>query len=158
VITLCASAAAFGLMELALTALQHAACPVHIAVLFLPEFGAAAITAALFGALFRTRFIPVLAFGGLRALAAAAAMLTALATGGTSLVTAGSALIGFGVGTSVSPALFMAGFSLRSAQIYRVFALIQLLRGVTAFLIAPIPLFLATAIGVTKAAGTWDAT
>jgi hypothetical protein len=87
-----------------------------------------------------------------------AAMLTALATGGTSLVIAGSALIGFGVGTSVSPALFVAGFSLRSARIQRAFALIELLRGVTAFLIAPILLFLATAVGVTKAAGMWDAT
>jgi MFS family permease len=152
-IALCASSAAVGLTDLVLTAVQGKASPVGIAVQFLPEFGAAVLTAALFGALFRTRFTPVLAIGGLGMLAAAAALLTALATGGGALVAAGSALIGFGVGASVSPALFLAGFSLRSAQIQRVFALIELLRGVTAFLAAPILLFLATALGASKAAG-----
>ncbi len=58
------------------------------------------------------------------------------------------------VGASVSPALFIAGFSLRSAQIQRVFALVELLRGVAAFLAAPILLYLATAIGSSLAAGT----
>jgi hypothetical protein len=68
------------------------------------------------------------------------------------LVAAGSALIGLGVGAS-SPALFLAGFSLRSAQIQRLFALIELLRGVTAFLVAPILLYLATVIGSSMTAG-----
>ena len=66
----------------------------------------------------------------------------------------GSTLIGLGVGASVSPALFIAGFSLRSAQIQRVFALVELLRGVTAFLVAPILLYLATVIGTSLAEGT----
>jgi hypothetical protein len=111
------------------------------------------LTAALFGVLFRTRFTPVLAMSGLGMLTAAAAVLTALATGASGLVAAGSALIGLGVGASVSPALFLAGFSLRSAQIQRVFALIELLRGVTAFLVAPILLYLATVIGSSMTAG-----
>jgi hypothetical protein len=153
-IALSASSAAVGLTDLVLSALQGAVSPVHIALLFLPEFGAAVLTAALFGVLFRTRFTPVLAITGLGTLAAAAALLTALSRGSSGLVAIGSALIGFGVGASVSPALFLAGFSLRSAQIQRVFALIELLRGVTAFLAAPILLFLATAIGRTSAAGT----
>jgi MFS family permease len=153
-IAMCASAAAVGMMELVLTALQGKSSPVHVALLFLPEFGAAVVTAALFGALFRTRFTPVLAMGGLGVLTAAAALLTALATNAGALVAVGSALIGLGVGASVSPALFMAGFSLRSAQVQRVFALIELLRGVTAFLVAPILLFLATAIGGSATAGT----
>ena len=55
---MCASAAAFGLMELILTALQGKSSPGHAALLFLPEFGAAVLTAVLFGALFRTRFTP----------------------------------------------------------------------------------------------------
>lgn len=152
-IALCASSAAVGLTDLVLTSVQSAASPVRIAMLFLPEFGAAVLTAALFGALFRTRFTPVLAISGLGVLAAGAALLTGLASGASTLVAVAAALIGFGVGASVSPALFLAGFSLRSAQIQRVFALIELLRGVTAFLVAPILLFLATAIGPTKAAG-----
>jgi MFS family permease len=151
-IAMCASASAVALMDLTLTALRNAS-PVHVALLFLPEFGAAVLTAALFGALFRTRFTPVLAMSGLGMLTAAAAVLTALATGASGVVAAGSALIGLGVGASVSPALFLAGFSLRSAQIQRVFALIELLRGVTAFLVAPILLYLATVIGSSMTAG-----
>jgi hypothetical protein len=54
----------------------------------------------------------------------------------------------------VSPALFITGFSLRSAQIQRIFALVELLRGVTAFLAAPILLYAATAIGTSLADGT----
>ncbi len=152
VIAMSASAAAVGLMDLVLTAVQKSN-PVQVAVLFLPEFGAAVVTAALFGALFRTRFTPVLAMSGLAMLTAAAAVLTALTTGAGTLVAVGSALIGLGVGASVSPALFLAGFSLRSSQIQRVFALIELLRGVTAFLVAPILIYLATAIGSSMIAG-----
>ena len=153
-VAMSASAAAFGLMELILTALQGKSDPGHTAILFLPEFGAAVLTAVLFGALFRTRFIPLLAIGGMVMLTAAAALLTGLAAGQDAVVAAGSGLIGLGVGASVSPALFIAGFSLRSAQIQRVFALIELLRGVTAFLVAPILLYLATTIGTSPTAGT----
>lgn len=153
---MCASAAAFGLMELILTALQGRSSPGHTALLFLPEFGAAVLTAALFGALFRTRFIPLLAIGGLVMLTAAAALLAGLNPEGADadvLVAASSGLIGLGVGASVSPALFITGFSLRSTQIQRVFALVELLRGVTAFLVAPVLLFLATAVGTSPIAG-----
>ena len=146
VVAMSASAAAFGLMELVLTALQKDD-PVRVGLLFLPEFGAAAITAALFGLLFRTRYTPVLALSGMLTLAAAAGLLLAGGTKGSVPVAVGAALIGYGVGASVSPALFIAGFSLRSAQIQRVFALIELLRGVTAFLVAPVLLFLATVLG-----------
>lgn len=152
-VAMSASSAAVGLMELVLTALQGKTSPVHMALLFLPEFGAAILTAVLFGALFRTRFTPVLAIGGLAMLSAAAALLTGLAADSGPLVAAASGLIGLGVGASVSPALFIAGLSLRSAQIQRVFALVELLRGVTAFLAAPILAYLATAAGASLLAG-----
>jgi len=45
--------------------------------------------------------------------------------------------MGLGVGALVSPALYVVGFSLRSSEIQRVFALVELVRGVTAFLVAP---------------------
>ncbi|HEX8008223.1 MAG TPA: MFS transporter, partial [Trebonia sp.] len=153
-IALCASASAIGLTELVVVVLLKKTSPASIAVQFLPEFGAAVVTAVLFGLLVRTRFLPVLALGGLCMVIAAAALLTGLATGGSALVAASAGLIGLGVGASVSPALFLAAFSLRSTQVQRVFALIELLRGVTAFLITPILLYLATAIGTSKAAGT----
>ncbi|HEX4093067.1 MAG TPA: MFS transporter [Trebonia sp.] len=149
-----ASASAIGLMELVLTAAAKKSTPGALALQFLPEFGAAIITAVVFALLFRTRFTPVLAFAGLVLVAASAALLTGLASGGGDLVAAGSGLIGLGVGASVSPALFITGFSLRAAQIQRVFAFLELLRGVTAFLVAPILLYLAIATGGSPAAGT----
>jgi len=154
VVALFASASAFTLTELVLVVLlKKKTSPTSIAVQFLPEFGAAVVTAVLFGLLIGTRFLPVLAIGGLCMVTAAAALLTSLATGGSALVAAGAGLIGLGVGASVSPALFLAGFSLRSSQILRVFALLELLRGVTAFLITPILLYLAMTVGTSKAAG-----
>jgi MFS family permease len=156
-IAMAASASAIGLTDLVLTVVQKRSTPAALALQFLPEFGAAVLTAVLFAFLFRTRFTPVLAVSGLAVVAVAAALLTGLATGGSVLVAAGSGLIGLGVGASVSPALFITGFSLRSAQIQRVFAFLELVRGVTAFLVAPVLLYLATAIGTSAAAGTQTA-
>jgi hypothetical protein len=152
-IAMCASSAAVGLMELIFVALGKRTPPGHLALLFLPEFAAAAITAAIFGALFRSRFTPLLALFGMAMLSVGAALLTGIATGGDAAVAAGAGLIGLGVGSSVSPALFIAGFSLRSGQIQRVFALIELLRGVAAFLVAPILVYLATVLAGSRAGG-----
>ncbi|MBV8991526.1 MAG: hypothetical protein JO372_23440, partial [Solirubrobacterales bacterium] len=69
------------------------------------------------------------------------------------LVIIGSGLVGLGVGASVSPALFIAGFSLRSAQIQRVFALVELLRGAAAFIAAPLLLHLAMTVAPNPTAG-----
>jgi MFS family permease len=151
-IALSASASAFGLTELTLTVLQ-ARDPGGTALLFLPEVGAAVVTAALFGALFRRRSIVFLPPAGLLILVAAAALLIPVAHAGALRVAVGTTLLGLGLGASVSPGLFIAGFSLRSAQIQRVFAMIELLRGVAAFLFAPIVLFLVALIGLS--AGAW---
>lgn len=146
VVAMCVSSGAFGLMDLALTGLQKSSTPSHVALLFLPEFGAAVVTAALFAVLFRTRFTPVLALSGTVVLAGGGCFL-ALSQGETGWpIAVGTALLGIGVGASVSPALFIAGFSLKSAQIQRVFAFIELLRGVSAFLVAPVLVFLSIAV------------
>jgi MFS family permease len=154
VVAICAGAASVAVIELAQTALQKQGDPVHIAMLFWPEFGGAVITAFLLGAILRTRFIPLLAFSGLLLLAGGAAVLHGVSTGPHALVVAGSGLVGLGVGASVSPALFICGFSIVSTQIQRVFALIELLRGVAAFMIAPVLLHLAMTVAKTPAAGT----
>ncbi len=152
-IALTAGAASVAAIELAGTALQKQGDPIHIAMLFWPQFGGALATAALFGALFRTRFVPLLAFTGLLVLGGGAAVMVHVATGSHVLVIVGSGLVGLGVGAAVSPALFIAGFSLRSAQLQRVFALIELLRGVAAFMVAPILVHLSMTVGATPAAG-----
>jgi MFS family permease len=152
-IAISAGAASIALIELAQTALKGHGSPLHTGALFLPELGGAVITALLFGALVRTRFVPALAWLGLLALAAGAAVLTGVAGGPDTLVIIGSGLVGLGVGASVAPALFTTGFSLRSAQLQRVFAMLELLRGAAAFAVGPIILHLAMTTGGSTKAG-----
>jgi len=151
-----ASAAAFGLMDLALTALEKAS-PTHTGYLFLPELGAAVLTAIVFGAIFRTRFTPIYALTGIVVLAVAGVVLIGVAGGSDARIATGAGLLGLGVGAAVSPGLFIAGFSLASAQIQRVFALIELLRGVGAFLFAPVLLYLAGIFSTSEKTGIADA-
>jgi MFS family permease len=156
VVAMTAGAASVAVIDLAQTALQnsaHPSSPVHVGMLFWPEFGGAVITAVLFGLLFRTRFIPLFVLAGTALLAGGAAVLSGVATGPHVLVVVGSGLIGLGVGSSVSPALFLAGLSMRSAQIQRVFALIELLRGVAAFMVGPILLHLTMTVAKSPAQG-----
>jgi len=54
------------------------------------------------------------------------------------LTLVGSGLTGIGLGATVAPALFVAGFSLPSANLQRVFAIVELMRAVAAFMVAPI--------------------
>jgi hypothetical protein len=143
-----AGASSVALIELTQTALQaKGASPLEAGLLFVPEFGGAVIAAIAFGALFRTRYTPVLAMSGLLLLAAGGALVVNTATGSDAVVIAGSALIGLGTGFSVAPALFISGFSLPSNALPRVFALIELLRGVAAFLAGPLLLLLAQSLG-----------
>lgn len=152
-VALAASAASFGLMELVVGGLARSTSISTVGWLFLPEFAAAVLTAGLFGFLFRTRWVPVLALSGLAVVVGAGALLAGVVTSASPLVAAGSGMVGLGVGASVSPALFMAGFSLKSNQLQRVFAMVELLRGVTAFLVAPILVFLAGAISPSMQTG-----
>jgi MFS family permease len=153
VIAMTAGAASVAIIELAQTALKQDD-PIHVAMLFWPEFGGAVITALLLGALLRTRFIPVLAFSGMLLLAGGAAVLHDVSGGSQAIVVIGSGLVGLGVGASVSPALFICGYSITSTQIQRVFALIELLRGVAAFMVAPLLLHLALTVAKSPSAGT----
>jgi MFS family permease len=153
-IAMAAGAASVALVELTGSALElQKADPLHSAVLFSPEFAGAILTALLFGAIFFTRFVPAMAFGGLVVLIGAGLVLTGVATGGDALVLVGTGVLGVGVGASVSPALFSTGFSLPSGQLPRIFALVELLRGVAAFLAAPLLLHLSETVSSKPAVG-----
>jgi hypothetical protein len=65
----------------------------------------------------------------------------------------GAGLTGIGLGATVSPALFLAGFSLPAPGLQRVFAIIELMRGVAAFSIAPIFVHFAATVGGSPDAG-----
>ena len=66
----------------------------------------------------------------------------------------GSGLTGVGLGAAVAPALFVAGFSLPAASLQRVFAIVELLRAVAAFLVAPVLAHFAATVGGNPTAGT----
>jgi hypothetical protein len=144
VIAMAAGAASVALVQLTQVGLQaRGVSPTRAGMLFWPELAMALVAALLFGRLILTRWTALLAFGGLAVLAGGAVVLTGAARGSDALVLVGSGLVGFGVGSSVSPALFLTGFSLRSESLPRVFAFVELLRGVAAFLVGPALLQLA---------------
>lgn len=146
VIAICAAAAATSAIALTITILAPGHTPLHVGLLFVPELVAAVITAIAFGAVFKTRWIHYYAVTGLLFLGAGIAVLRIAIPPSTALALAGSGLVGVGIGASVTPALFLAGFSLRAAAIQRVFAILELLRAFAAFLIAPILLHFATTL------------
>jgi MFS family permease len=153
-VAMCAAAVSVGLIGLAEAALElQKTDPTHAAMLFWPEFGGAVAMAVVFGAIFFTRWLPPLVLAGLGVLAGAAAVLSGVATGSEALVVIGSGATGVGVGASVAPALFTTGFTLPSPELPRVFALIELLRGVAAFLAGPLLLHMSETVGATPAAG-----
>jgi MFS family permease len=157
-IAMCAGAASVGLVDLVHSALElQKASPAHAGVLFWPEFGSAILTAVVFGAILFTRFVPAMALVGILVLGGGGAVLSGVANGSDALVLAGTACIGLGVGASVSPALFSTGFSLPSGQLPRIFALVELLRGVAAFLAGPLLLHMAETVGASPAGGVESA-
>jgi nucleotide-binding universal stress UspA family protein/MFS family permease len=143
VVAICAAAAATSAIALTETVLAPHYTPLHLGLLYVPELAAAILTAIVFGAVFRTRLIHYYALAGMTFLAAGVLVLRAAIPPTSTLVLAGSGLIGIGIGASVVPALFLAGYSLRSASIQRVYAILELLRAFAAFLIAPILLHFA---------------
>jgi hypothetical protein len=126
--------------------LSHHYSPLHEGLLYLPELAGAVLTAVVFGAVFSTRLIHYYALAGMAFLAVGILVIRTQQPPTAALTLVGSGLIGIGVGASVAPALFLAGFSLRSPSIQRVFAILELMRAVAAFMIAPILLHFATTL------------
>ena len=153
VVAMCAAAAATSAIALTATVLTPHYTPLHLGLLYVPELAAAIITAIVFGVVFRTRLIHYYALTGMVFLAAGVLVLRATIPPSSTLTVVGSGLVGIGIGASVVPALFLASYSLRSASIQRVFAILELLRAFAAFLIVPILLhFAVTVTGLPSAA------
>jgi MFS family permease len=140
---LAAGASSVAAIELIGQAVRTSGPPAHIGSLFWPFFAAAVLMAVVFGVTLRTRWLAAMVWVGLAILAGGIAITTGVAHGRHSLVTIGSAMLGVGVGSAVAPALFIAGYSVRAMYIQRVFAMIELLRAVAAFLTGPVLLHLA---------------
>lgn len=126
------------LVELLLTRTQHAT-PLRTGLDFWPQVLGVLLAALALGALTRTGYLPHLTLSGMLFLIAGGALLAA-AGGSTSRVTvlAITGCLGFGAGATVSPGLWIAGFSLPAALVGRTFALVELVRSEADFVEAPI--------------------
>jgi nucleotide-binding universal stress UspA family protein/MFS family permease len=146
VVVMCAAAASVSAVTLTGTVLAPHYTPMHLGLLYVPELGGAVISAIVFGLVLSKRLLHYFVLAGMVFLAAGILVLRAAIPPTAGLALAGSALVGIGVGASVTPALFLIGFSLRSPSIQRVFAISELLRAVAAFLAAPILLHFAVTL------------
>ena len=146
VVAICAAAASVSAIALTGVSLATRYGPLHLGLLYLPELGGAVLASIVFGAVFSTRLIHYFTLFGMACLAVGILVIRGAIPPTTGLTLAGSALIGVGVGASVVPALFLAGFSLRSASIQRVFAILELMRAFAAFMIVPILAHFATSL------------
>jgi MFS family permease len=157
VIALCAAAASVSVSDLTLTLVtaQHGA--LHAGLLFLPELAGALLAAFALGRVLETRYLQYLPMVGMAFLAAGIGVFLVKVPSDSVTTIIGSSLTGLGLGGTVAPALFGAGFSLPATNLQRVFAMIELLRGVAAFMIAPIFVHFAATVGGSPAAGTRDA-
>jgi hypothetical protein len=128
--------------------------PLHIGLLYLPEVAGAVITAIALGFVIRRRSLHYLPLVGMVALAAGIAVFRIEVPSSQALTLVGSGLTGIGLGATVAPALFVAGFSLAAANLQRVLAIVELLRAVAAFMVAPIFVYFASTASGGVDAGT----
>jgi nucleotide-binding universal stress UspA family protein/MFS family permease len=143
VVVVCAAAASVAAVTLTGTVLAPHYTPLHLGLLYVPELGGAVIAAIAFGMVISRRLLHYFVLAGMVFLAAGILVLRAAVPPTAGLALAGSALVGVGVGASVTPALFLIGFSLRSPSIQRVFSISEMLRAVAAFVVAPVLLHFA---------------
>jgi nucleotide-binding universal stress UspA family protein/MFS family permease len=146
VVALFAAAASVSATALTVTVLAPRYSAAHIGLLYLPEVGGAIVSAVALGLVIQRRAIHYLPLFGMVTLAAGIAVFRISVPSSQALTLVGSGLTGIGLGATVAPALFVAGFSLPSANLQRVFAIVELMRAVAAFMIAPIFAHFATTV------------
>jgi len=154
VVALFAAAASVSATGLTAAALAGRYGPLHVGLLYLPEVAGAVLTAVLLGVVITRRAIHYLPLAGMVFLAAGIAVFRIDVPSSQAATLIGSGLTGIGLGATVAPALFVAGFSLPSASLQRVFAIVELMRAVAAFMIAPIFFHFAATVGGSPDAGT----
>jgi hypothetical protein len=154
VVALAAAAASVTATALTAGVLAPHYTPLHLGLLFLPELAGALLTAVMLGLVLDKRQLHYLPLVGMAFLAAGIAVFRVHVPPTQALTLVGSALTGIGLGAAVAPALFVAGFSLPAASLQRVFAIVELLRAVAAFMIAPVFAHFAATVGPNANTGT----
>jgi nucleotide-binding universal stress UspA family protein/MFS family permease len=156
-VALFAAAASVSATALTAEVLVGRYSPVHIGLLYLPEVGGAVLTAFVLGAVITKKAMHYLPAAGMISLAAGIAIFRIEVPSSQALALVGSGLTGIGLGATVAPALFVAGFSLPAVNLQRVFAIVELFRAVAAFMIAPIFVHFAVTVGGNLNSGTGTA-
>jgi MFS family permease len=154
VVALAAAAASVTATGLTAAVLAPHYTPLHLGLLFLPELAGALLTAVALGVVLKRRALHYLPLVGMAFLAAGIAVFRIQVPPTQALTLIGSGLTGIGLGAAVAPALFVAGFSLPAASLQRVFAIVELLRAVAAFMIAPVFAHFALTVGGDPRTGT----
>jgi MFS family permease len=157
VVALFAAAASVSVTVLTAAVLSERYSAEHVGLLFLPELAGAVISAVAFGVVITRREIHYLPLVGMLFIAIGILIFRVEVPASQSLALVGSAVTGLGLGATVAPALFVAGFSLPAMSLQRVFAIVELLRAVAAFMIAPIFAHFAETASGGLDAGTGDA-
>ena len=145
-VALFAAAASVAATALTANVLLQTYNPVRVGLLYLPELGGAIVMAVVFGFVISRRAMHYLPLVGMALLAAGILVYRIALPANQPLALLGAGLTGLALGATVAPALFVAGFSLQSASLQRVFAIIELLRAVAAFMVAPILAHIADAL------------
>lgn len=113
--------------------------PLPVGVLFSPMVVGVCITALLFGLLLNTRYLPVLILFGVGCLIGAGGLVLDLGRDASEVLTlAAAGLLGLGGGATVAVGLTLAAFTIDSKMVGRVFALVELVRSLADYVIAPI--------------------
>ncbi len=138
VIALFAAAASVSVTRLTTSLLYERYSAVHVGLLYVPELAGAVVAAIALGIVMKKRQMQFLPLVGMLVLAAGIGIFRIQLPPSQTLTLLASAVTGLGLGATVAPALFAAGFSLRSPSLQRVFAIVELMRAMAAFMIAPI--------------------
>lgn len=153
-IALCAAAASVSVGDLTLTLVSAQRGALQAGLLYLPELAGALLAAVSLGVVIERRSLLYLPPVGMGFLAAGIVVFMLQVPAGTGVALVGSGLTGVGLGATVAPALFGAGFTQLAPTLQRVFAMVELLRAVAAFLIAPVFVYVAHNVGGSSTAGT----
>ncbi len=118
----------------------------HTGLLLSPAVGGLTLTAAAYGIVLRTRYLPVFILAGM-GLIFVGGLIEVFSMSDAGVIAA-SAVLGAGAGATVSPGLFFAAFGVVSKKLGRAFALVELVRSEADFIIGPILLYVA--LGATQ--------